>query len=123
MEGKNLNNDSINQRLNNIKKRKISLRQDIISEVKLIEIEKEELKLFKQEIPIKEKNTRRIEKTPVSSIQTIEAPKLKVEEKISKPNTLIIAIEIVIRNILIELNICWKNFQKVMGVNFIQRQR
>ncbi|QWG47495.1 glycosyltransferase [Bacillus mycoides] len=76
-----MNNDSINQRLNNIKKRKISLRQDIISEVKLIEIEKEELKLFKQEIPIKEKNTRRIEKTPVSSIQTIEAPKLKVEGK------------------------------------------
>lgn len=81
LEGNNLNNDSINQRLNNIKKRKTSLRHDITSEVKLIEIEKEELKLFKQGLPIKEQNTKRIEKKRVSSVQTIETSKLKVEEK------------------------------------------
>ncbi|EJQ88223.1 hypothetical protein IGW_04902 [Bacillus cereus ISP3191] len=79
-----MNNDSINQRLNNIKKRKKTLQHDIMSETKLLEIEKEELQLFKKELFIKETKTKHFEKKTISNIQAIETPKERVKEKDSE---------------------------------------
>ncbi|XQM93090.1 hypothetical protein VR050_12065 [Bacillus shihchuchen] len=55
-----------------------------MSETKLLEIEKEELQLFKKELFIKETKTKHFGKKPISNIQAIETPKERVKEKDSE---------------------------------------